>query len=52
MKKLTKKSNASKNNFEAYACSCPTSCYCNTTAKSNSNYVELVNFTFSYIVLG
>ena len=40
MKKLMKKSKASKNNFEAYACSCPTSCTCNTTAKRNWSYVK------------
>ncbi len=52
MKKLMKKSKASKNNFEAYACSCPTSCTCNTTAKRNSNYVELVSFAANFLVLG
>lgn len=51
MKKLMKKSKASKNNFEAYACSCPTSRTCSTTAKKNSNYVELVRFSSYYLVL-
>lgn len=49
MKKLMKKSKASKNNFEAYACSCPTSCTCSTTAKKNSNYVELVETVSSFV---
>lgn len=52
MKKLIKKSKVSKNTFEAYACVCPTSCSCSTSAKKNSNYVELVSFNLNYIVLG
>ncbi len=52
MKKLMKKRKASKNNFEAFACVCPTSCTCNTTARRNSNYVELTRYSSTYIVLG
>ncbi|WP_407647649.1 CLI_3235 family bacteriocin precursor [Clostridium brassicae] len=52
MKKLNKKNHNLQGTLESYSCNCPTSCYCNTQAKKNSNYVELVRFSYSYIVLG
>ncbi|MCP4178332.1 MAG: CLI_3235 family bacteriocin precursor [bacterium] len=51
MKKLTKKIRKTEHTLEAYSCNCPTSCTCNTSSVHASNYVRLVRYSTTFIVL-